>query len=109
MSAEVGLENGIEFNVALVVAEQVQLDLIGIGAAQIEVVERIAVRGHTSRVGHTMSVLPTRGLGGEEGSQCIPIGLRRGLPIGADGAPPGAQPLLIGVSVLRDDCGNAVG
>src|SRR5207245_10844224 len=41
--AEVVLESRIERNIALVVAEQVQLDLVGAGARQIEVVQRQAV------------------------------------------------------------------
>src|SRR5258705_3087664 len=45
--AEVLLKSRIKRDVALVVAKQVQLDLIGAGAGQIEVVERIAVRRHT--------------------------------------------------------------
>src|SRR6266478_9154039 len=40
--AEVVLESRIERDVALVVAEQVQLDIVGAGARQIEVVQRQA-------------------------------------------------------------------
>src|ERR1700681_2230563 len=42
--AEIVLESRIERDVALVVAEQVELDLVGTGARQIEAVQRQAVR-----------------------------------------------------------------
>src|SRR5215470_3827342 len=66
---EVVLEGRVKSDIALVVAEQVQLDLIGAGAGQIEVVERIAVRGNGSRVGNAVGVLPSRRLGAQEGSE----------------------------------------
>src|SRR5262249_17958268 len=62
---EVVLEGWVERDVALVVAEQVQLDLVGAGARQIEVVERIAVRRNRSHVRNTMRVLPARRFGNE--------------------------------------------
>src|SRR5581483_7610629 len=43
VGAEVILEGRIERDVALVVAQQVKLDVIGAGACKIEVVERVAV------------------------------------------------------------------
>jgi len=39
VGAEVILENRVERDVALVVAKQIQLDLVGTGARQIEIVE----------------------------------------------------------------------
>src|SRR5499427_3585084 len=47
--AEIVLEGGVQRDIALVVAEQVQLDLIGPGTGQIESVERIPVRRHSRR------------------------------------------------------------
>jgi hypothetical protein len=44
--SELILKGRVKRDVALVIAEQVQLDLIRATAGQIEVVERIAVRGH---------------------------------------------------------------
>src|SRR5689334_16090079 len=55
-----------------------------------------------------MGILPARRFGREEGAESIPIGLRRVLPISADGAPALAQPLLVGIAVLRDDGGDAI-
>ena len=46
--------------------------------------------------------------GRQEGAQRIAVGLRRIFPIGPDRIPAVAQPLLIGVSVLRDDGGDAL-
>src|SRR5215831_17035777 len=61
--AEIVLEGGIQRDIALVVAEEVQLDLLGPGTGQIESVERIPVRRHSRRVGDTVSILPPRRLG----------------------------------------------
>src|SRR6266511_3020809 len=108
VGAEVVLESRVERDVTLVVAEQVQLNLIGTGARQIEVVQRLTVRGDCRRVGHAMGILPTRRLGSEEGAKSVAVGLRRLLPIGADRVPAVAQPLFIGVAILRDNRGVAV-
>src|SRR5579883_1163332 len=74
VSPEVVLERRIERDVALVVAEQVQLNLIGSGAGQVKVVERIAVRRNRGYVWHAMRVLPARGLRSEEAPKGIPVG-----------------------------------
>ena len=42
--AEIILESRIERDVALVVAEQIELDFVGARPGQIEIVERVAVR-----------------------------------------------------------------
>src|SRR5262245_39049393 len=80
----------------------------GAGAGQIEIVERIAVRGHGSRVGNAVGVLPPRRLGAQEGPERLPVSLRWQFPIGSNGVPAVAQPLLIGVTVLRDDRSDAL-
>src|SRR2546421_352836 len=82
------------------VAEQVQLNLVGAVAGQIEVVERIAVRRNLGHVRHTVRVLPARRLGSEEATKRLSVGCRRLLPIGTNGVPAVAQPFLIGVAVL---------
>ena len=58
VGSEILLEGRVERDVALVVAEQVELQLVGAGPGQVEVVERIAVRGHRRRVGDAVRVLP---------------------------------------------------
>src|ERR1700733_4234349 len=66
VGAEVVLESRIECNVAVVVAEQIQLDLIGAGARQIEVVQRQAVRRDRRLVGYAVGILPARRFRREE-------------------------------------------
>src|SRR5262245_40574536 len=51
---EIILESWVKRDVALVVAEQVQLDFVGAGAGQIEVVERIAVWRNCGPIRHTV-------------------------------------------------------
>src|SRR6185312_6829510 len=68
MSAEVLLEGRIQGNVALVVAEQIELHLVSAGAPQIEVVQGVAVRGNRRRVGYAVGVLPDSRLGLEKGA-----------------------------------------
>src|SRR5205823_5181791 len=60
--AEVFLEGRIQRDIALVVAEQVQLDLIGAGPGEIKIVQRITVGRNCSRVRHSVGVLPERRL-----------------------------------------------
>src|SRR3984885_1080633 len=60
VGAEVVLESRIERNVALVVAEQIQLDLIGSGARQTEVVQRQPVRRDRRLVSYPVGILPAR-------------------------------------------------
>src|SRR6267378_601130 len=55
-----------------------------------------------------MRVLPARRLGSEEAAERLSVGRRRLLPIGPNGAPAVAQPFLIRVAVLGDDCGEAI-
>src|SRR5262245_54968531 len=65
--SEVLLEGGVERDVALVVAEQVQLNLIRTGTGQVEVVERITIGRDGRGVGYAVGVLPPRRLGAQEG------------------------------------------
>jgi hypothetical protein len=58
---------------------------------------------------HGSCLLPQRRLGAQEGAERLPVGLRRHVPVGAEGGPAVAQPLLIGVTVLRDDSRDALG
>src|SRR5712691_4597856 len=67
--AEIVLEGGVQRDIALVVADEVQLDLIGTGTGQIESIECITVRRHSSRVGDAADILPQRRLGAQEASE----------------------------------------
>jgi hypothetical protein len=82
--------------------------LVRAWARQIEVVQRSTIGGDHRLVGHTVGILPTRRFGSEEGAESFSIGWRRVLPVSADGVPALAEPLLVGVAILRDDCGDAV-
>src|SRR5260370_11171538 len=67
--AKIGLKFGIERDVALVVAEEVELHVISARSCEIEVVERIPVRRNRGRVGDAVGVLPDRCLGRKKGAQ----------------------------------------
>jgi hypothetical protein len=108
VSPEVVLERRVELDVAFVVAEQVQLNLVGAGAGQIEVVERIAIWRNRGHVRYTVRVLPAPRLGSEEAAKRLSVERRWLLPIGPNGVPAVTQPFLIGVAVLGDDCGEAI-
>src|SRR5262249_58424213 len=47
--------------------------------------------------------------GGGEAARGLGVGGGGAPPIGPDGLPAVAQPLLIGIAVLRDDCRDALG
>ena len=64
--SEVILEGRVQRDVALIVAEQVQLHFVRAGSRQIEYVERITVRRNESRVGYAVGVLPARRLRAQE-------------------------------------------
>ena len=81
MSPEVVLEGRLQRDVALVVAEQVQLDFVGARTSQIKIVERITVWRNRRRVRHTMRVLPARRLGSEEPAERLSVGRRRLSPL----------------------------
>jgi hypothetical protein len=56
--AKILLEGWMERDVALVITEQVELHLVGTKSGQVEIVERVAVRGDRRRVGNSVRVLP---------------------------------------------------
>src|SRR5262249_16223963 len=60
MLAKIGLEFGIQRDVAPVVAEEVELHFISARSCEIKVVERIPVRRNRGRVGDAVGVLPDR-------------------------------------------------
>src|SRR5215831_2693519 len=107
--AKIGLEFGIERDVALVVAEEVELHFVGARSCEIEVVEGIPVRRNRGRVRDAVGVLPDRGLGREKGAQRCAVCFGRVLPICADRLPAVAEALDIRIAILRDDGGDAFG
>src|SRR6516165_11268241 len=107
--AKIGLEFGKQRDVALVVAEQVELYFISARSCEIEVVERIPVRRNRGRVGDAVGVLPNRGLGRKQGAQRFAVCFGWVMPVCADRLPAVPEALDIRVAVLRDDRGDALG
>src|SRR5262249_20780072 len=60
------------------------------------------------RIPHALRVLPARGLGAEEGPQCLAIRFGRVLPICTNWIPARTEPFLVGVPVLRNDRRDAI-
>src|SRR5262249_47659991 len=102
------LESWVERDIALVVAEQVQLDFVGARTSQIKIVERITVWRNRRHVRHTVCVLPARYFRFEKSAQRVTVGLRRIFPIFLNRVPPIAQSFLISVAVLRNNCSDAI-
>src|ERR1700733_6701117 len=73
VGAEISLEGRVEPDVAFIVAEQVELHVGHAGPAKVKIVERIAVRRDSRRVGRTVGILPDGRLWLEEGAQRLAI------------------------------------
>jgi hypothetical protein len=106
---KIGLEFGIQRDVALVVAEEVELHFISARSCEIEVVERIPVRRNQGGVGDAVGVLPHRCCGRKKGAQRRAVCFGRVLPVCADRIPAVAEALEIRIAILRDDGGDALG
>jgi hypothetical protein len=85
------------------------LHFIGARSCEIEVVERIPVRRNRGRVGDAVGVLPHCCCRQKKGAQRRAVCVGRVLPVGADRVPAVAEALDIGIAVLRDDGGDALG
>src|SRR5215813_10684363 len=109
VGAEIRLESWVERDIALVITEQVELQLIGAGPGQIKVIEGVAVGRNQGRVGYAVRVLPVSCLRREEGAERCSVRLRRVLPIGTDRSPALAETFLVRVAVLRDDGRDPLG
>src|SRR6476660_7975826 len=97
---KVSLELGIQGDVAGIVEEEIELDLVVAGAGKQRAVERVRLWRDLSRIGDPMGVLPLRRVGGEERAQLLAVRRSRILPIALDRRQAAAQALLIGVAVL---------
>src|SRR6516164_4847595 len=85
------LEFRIERDVALVVAEQIELDLVIAGAGEKRRIEGPGIRRQPLRVWHAMRVLPAGGFRLEEGAQRRAVAGGRILPVSLDRVPALAQ------------------
>ena len=106
--AEVGLPFRVKRDVGAVVVDEVELDLVGAGAPEVGGIERVAVRRHALRVGAGQVLGPDR-LGRQRRAAGVARLRRAVLPVGLVRLPCLAQALLVGVAVLADDGGHALG
>src|SRR5262249_14814763 len=70
---EVFLERWVERDIALIVAEEVELHFIRAGTSQIKVVEVLTVRRHDRLIGNAVRVLPAGRLWREESAECVAV------------------------------------
>ena len=70
---KISLELGIEGDVAGIVEEEVELDLVVARAGKQRAVERVGLRRNLSRIGDPVGVLPLRRLGGEERAELLAV------------------------------------
>src|SRR5438105_2553845 len=109
MRPQVLLKAGVELDIGTVGAKQIELDLVLAGAIQEMLVEGEALGRDGLWCGDAVGVLPTRGISLEEGSQGSAIVRRWHLPVALDGIPALAEALQVGVAVLGDQRGHALG
>src|SRR5262249_29286383 len=103
---EILLEFGIELDITLVVAEQIELDFVIAGSGKERRIESPGIRRQPLWCRHAVPVLPLSRFWLEESAQCGAIFRRRFLPISLDRIPAVAQALQVGVAVLRNHGGD---
>jgi len=90
-----------KMKVALIIAEEVELDLDVLWTVQKGLVQCNGLRGDSGLgIFNTLNVLKSRDFLCAERAQCIAVLLGWMLPIGADGRPCVTQALQIGIPVL---------
>ena len=107
--AEIGVEGRIEGEIAGIVEDQVELDIVGTGAGQIGIVQRVAVGGDERRVGAIQLLAGAYGLRVQGYAAGFAVFRRRLCPVAAPRSPGIAQTFEIRVAVLADDRGDALG
>src|SRR5262245_2572806 len=103
LGAEIFLEFRVERDVARIVQEQVELDLVIAWPRQQRRVEGVGFGRHLRAVRHAKHVLEPRRLGLEEFAQRRPIGIGWLVPVFLDRVPALAQTLFISIAILRND------
>src|SRR3984957_20279901 len=68
VGAEISLEGRVEPDVAFIVAEQVELHVGHAGPGKVKIVERVAIRRDSPRVGRTVRITTSRRLRLDEGA-----------------------------------------
>ena len=105
--AEIALKSDIALCCSIV-AEEVELDCHRAGAGQVEIVE--AVPSGDTKVGRAHRACTARPLSpGERKRSGCAVRFGRVLPVGADRVPAVAEALVVGIAILRDDSGYALG
>jgi len=89
---KISLELGIEGDVAGIVEEEIELDLIVARAGKQRAVERVRLWRDLGRIGDPVGVLPLRRVGREERAQLLPVRRSRILPIALAGDQPPLKP-----------------
>ena len=95
-------------NVRLVVAEQIQLNLVIAGPVQEMLVQREAFRRNTRSVRLALQVLKLRRTGLEKSAKIVSVFIGWILPVGLDGIPAITQPFLVGIAILGDQPGQTL-
>lgn len=75
MGAEIGLECRIQRDVAALVEEQIQLDLVIAGPVEQRLIEGVGLRRDDRGVGDAVGVLESGGLGGQQRAQGAACGI----------------------------------
>ena len=99
----------IKRDVTRVIEEQVKLDIVVPRPCQQRGIERVGLRCDQRFVRDAMDILNPGRLGLQEVAKRGAIGFGRLLPIFLDRVSTIAQALFIGVAILRDDRGDALG
>src|SRR5215472_18396282 len=96
---EVLLERGVQLDVAGVVEEEIQLNLVRARTGEVVVVEGVTVRRNQRRVGDSVSILPHGRLGLNQAADRVTVSLRGFLPVRTDGVPAVTEPFRVRIAV----------
>src|SRR5262249_4797775 len=108
LGSEIFLELRVERYVARIVQEKVELDLVVARPGQQCGVEFIRLRCQERCVLYAMRVLPLGRFGLEELTQCRTVCFVWRFPVLLNWVPAFTQSFLVGIAVLRNDCGDPV-
>src|SRR5579871_5277901 len=103
------VKRGIECNIGGVVEEDIQLNFIYARAREKCGVKCVGFGGDQQRIAYAIQVLIARGFVGDHGADGVAVLGSWVGPVAAQVAPSVTQAFLVGVSILRDDGGYALG
>ena len=102
------MEFRIERDIACIVEEKVELDLVVTGTRR-SALSTCRFGRDFAFVGNAVSVLPLGRIKRQERAERLTIGRCRLLPIKLDRRPSVTKPFLVGIAVLRDDGRDPLG